>query len=424
MAAATAETQDGNPPGHITGTIPQHLPRYTTIATFPPGAFLENLAVRGDGSILASDMLSGSIWYINPHADDGDTQATVELVHKFELEDPPTEEPSTGNTVEEDGEESHGSYASTPAAEAIVESPTHPDVFYLFSGVHGKKGTWWVYELDMRSFVPSSNRPKTTTTDDLSHQVKVRRLAPVPSVTWLNGGTAIPHPSQPLILMAESYQGSLYSYNVKTRNVDLWLQHTLLEKMTTRPPWPGVNGVKYHHDRMDGWVYFTNSDRAILGRVRVNHQGDAPTAARDGKSGQVVIESLVSGCCGDDLCLDGDGNVYVATNPMNSVLKFPQLAAPSAVPGGGRQNAQPERQVILGLLLLHSRPQFSAGEASSSPPKPDSGFEVDQDTTGPTAVAFGTTASDKKDLYVVTNGGIINPLDGIVREARVLRVHL
>ncbi|OQU98633.1 hypothetical protein CLAIMM_04386 [Cladophialophora immunda] len=412
--ASSITTEDNNPPVHITGTLPEKPAGYTTIATFRPGSFLENLAVRRDGSILASDMLSGSIWYINPHAADGDTQGTVELVHKFELEDAQAEEPLAGDVAEEGEGESHGSYAPTPAAEAIVESPTEPDLFYLFSGIHGKKGTWWVYELDMRPFIPAPKRAEGATTgEEVPHQAQVRRLAPVPTVTWLNGGTTLPHPSEPLILMAESYQGRLYSYNIKTGSVDVWLEHALLGKMTTRPPWPGVNGIKYHHDGRDGWVYFTNSDRAVLGRARVSHQGDRPVAARTPEGEKLQIDILASGCGGDDLCLDGDGSIYVATNPMDTVLKFPQLASSTTA------GDQPERQVILGLR----RPQLSPKE-DTSVLNPDSGFKIDPDTTGPTAVAFGTTASDKEDLYVVTNGGIINPLDGVVREARVLRVHL
>ncbi|EXJ69671.1 uncharacterized protein A1O5_06742 [Cladophialophora psammophila CBS 110553] len=412
--ASSTNTEVANPPIHVPGTLPERPPRYTTIATFPPGSFLENLAVRRDGSILASDMLRGSIWYIDPHAEDGNTQKTVELVHKFEGEGTLTEESFNGDAGKAEAEveagegDSHGFYASTPTAEAIVESPIEPDLFYLFSGIHGKKGTWWVYELDMRSFVPA---PEPT-------QVKVRRLAPVPTVTWLNGGTAIPHPTVPLILMAESYQGRLYSYNIKTGTVGVWLEHPLLGKMTTRPPWPGVNGVQYYHDSKDGWVYFTNSDRAILGRVRVDQQGDVPVATRDPDTEKIEIQSLVGGCGGDDLCLDGEGNIYVATNPMNTVLKFPQLATPLDAAAPGQEDAQPERQIVLGLRRTRS----SAEEASI--PKPDSHFEIDPDTTGPTAVAFGTTASDERDLYVVTNGGIINPLGGVVRDARVLRVHL
>ncbi|OAL36479.1 hypothetical protein AYO20_04095 [Fonsecaea nubica] len=426
---STADPEDNSLPVHITGSLPQHPPTYSTIATFPPGSFLENLAVRRDGSILVSDMLSGNIWYINPHPEDGNTRGTVELVHNFELEDAQVEKSLTIDGADEQGggSEGHGSYASTPAAEAIIESPFTPDLFYLFSGVHGKKGTWWVYELDVRSFLPSTNPTKTSITGQVDGKVKIRRLAPVPAATWLNGGTAVPHRSEPLILMAESYQGRVYSYNIVSGRVDIWLEHGLLGKITTRPPWPGVNGVKYHHDGTDGWIYFTNSDRAILGRVKVDYQGVTPVAARNSEA-QIDIEILASGCCGDDLCIDGDGNIYVATNPMNTVLKFPLLAATPRAGSGGKADAQTERQVILGLY----RPQLSTEEASASRPKPvvnsysesDLELEVDRATTGPTAVSFGTRASDEKDLYVVTNGGIINPVDGVVREARLLRIHL
>ncbi|KAH0828391.1 hypothetical protein FOPE_01585 [Fonsecaea pedrosoi] len=422
--SSTADPEGNSLPVHITGSLPKRPPTYSTIATFPPGSFLENLAVRRDGSILVSDMLSGSIWYIDPHAEDGTTQGTVELVHKFAPEDAQVEESLAvdGPDEQEEGEgEGRGSYASTPAAEAIVESPVTPDLFYLFSGVHGKNGTWWVYELDMRSFLPYASPAKTSATREVATRVKVKRLAPVPAATWLNGGTAVPHHSGPLILMAESYQGRLYSYNIVRGNVDIWLEHALLGKMTTRPPWPGVNGVKYHHDGRDSWIYFTNSDRAILGRVKVDHQGVTPVAARNSEA-QIDIEILASGCGGDDLCIDGEGNIYVATNPMNTVLKFPLLATTPSAASGGKANAQTERQVILGLY----RPQLSTEEASASRPQPDSDLEVEVDraTTGPTAVAFAATTSDAKGLYVVTNGGIINPVDGVVREARLLRVRL
>lgn len=46
-------------PVHIDGT-PSQLP-YTTVATFPTGTFLENIAVRSNGHLLVSDMVSGTI---------------------------------------------------------------------------------------------------------------------------------------------------------------------------------------------------------------------------------------------------------------------------------------------------------------------------------------------------------------------------
>jgi hypothetical protein len=51
-------------PIHVDGT-PFQLP-YTTIATFPMGTFLENIAIRSNGHLLVSDMLGGTIYHLGP----------------------------------------------------------------------------------------------------------------------------------------------------------------------------------------------------------------------------------------------------------------------------------------------------------------------------------------------------------------------
>jgi hypothetical protein len=432
MASYNPDHDEAMPPLHQIGTLLASPPEYTTIATFPAGSFLENLAVRHDGSVLVSDMLTGSIWYVDP-GKEREAQNTVELVHKFELEVPSQSGWEARDAASNDEEGGHGSYASTPAAEAIVRGPvangtseTFSDVFYVTSGIHGKQGTWWIYEVDMRPFRPKAQSldraSDTAIPGTVTGKAKVTRLAPIPTATWLNGGTSIAHPRNPLILMAESYQGRIYSYNIATQKVDIWLDHDLLAKITTRPPWPGLNGLQEH----DGWVYFTNSDRAILGRVEVRDSGNHENGPAPGK-----IEVLATGCGGDDLCFDRQGNIYVATNPANTVLRFPGIGA-RVLPGELRQATgagiepfgktrrydhrykqeayavvpEPEREVILGLV-------HASGSGLPS---------FDPETTGPTAVSLADSIGGGGDLYVVTNGGLINPLDGVVREAKLLRI--
>ncbi len=102
---------------------------------------------------------------------------------RFEVESD-TENMEGGSSLK--GADATGLYSQTqPAAEAIIESPTEEDVFYVASGMHGKAGTWHIYSVDMRRSPP-----------------KVSRLAPIPPAAWLNGGTSVPHPTNPLILMA------------------------------------------------------------------------------------------------------------------------------------------------------------------------------------------------------------------------------
>src|SRR6516225_8499401 len=40
--------------------------KLTTVAVFPENSFLENLAVRADGSILVTEILQRQLWYVPP----------------------------------------------------------------------------------------------------------------------------------------------------------------------------------------------------------------------------------------------------------------------------------------------------------------------------------------------------------------------
>ena len=120
MASFNPDHDDEVPPLHQIGTLLSDPPVYTTVATFPPGAFLENLVVRRDGTILVSDMLSGSIWYVDPRKF-GETQETVELVHKFELDDSGSANHGIETVGGDADGEGHGPYSSTPPRGPLSE---------------------------------------------------------------------------------------------------------------------------------------------------------------------------------------------------------------------------------------------------------------------------------------------------------------
>jgi len=56
--------------------------KMTTVATFPEHFFLENLAVRADGSILVTVLNHKQLWHVP--APDGELPATPVLVHTFD----------------------------------------------------------------------------------------------------------------------------------------------------------------------------------------------------------------------------------------------------------------------------------------------------------------------------------------------------
>jgi hypothetical protein len=318
----------------------------TTIATFPIGTFLENIAVRSNGTILVSSMISGEIFYLDPNA--ANPQSTILALHSFN----PSSEPQAPS------EES--AYGTNNVAEALVEDPNTPDMFYTFSGIHGQAGTWSVYRLDLRTFDPSSN-PK----------IAVQKVADVPHVLWLNGGTMLP---AGILLMAESSLGQLVAYNLSTSTVSIWIEDPLLGKVTTRPPWPAVNGVQFFRDS----VYATVSDRGIVLKMDVDSTG-----AYIQNSLSIVAEDLT----GDDLAFDEEGNAYIATNPAQSVMRLAGI-------GVGKEKG--EKATVLG------------GEGVA-------------ETAGPTAVAFGRVEGDRKSIYVTTTGGIVKAVGEGPGIAKVVR---
>lgn len=64
---------------NLDGT-PSLLP-YKIIAHFSAGSFLENIAIRSDGTILVSNMISGQVIYID--ARDKNPQSTIQVIHNF-----------------------------------------------------------------------------------------------------------------------------------------------------------------------------------------------------------------------------------------------------------------------------------------------------------------------------------------------------
>lgn len=95
--------------------------RLTTVAVFPQYYFLENLAVRGDGSILVTAALQKELWCL-PSADAADPAGPV-LLHTFDQ-----------------------------LAAGIVE--TEPDVFYISTSDSYTTHESFLHRLDLRHWSP------------------------------------------------------------------------------------------------------------------------------------------------------------------------------------------------------------------------------------------------------------------------------
>jgi hypothetical protein len=168
-------------------------------------------------------------------------------------------------------------------------------------------------------------------------------------------------------LLADSARGLIWQVDAARGSAEPWLEHTLLTRRAAGSQNPGVNGLKIFGDTL----FLTNSDRALIARVKLTAD-DRPDGAP-----QVFVDDLLC----DDLAFSEAGDLYLATHPLNSVVRIsPQ--GDIAVLGDARQ----------GL-------------------------------TGATAVAFGRGASSGW-LYAVTTGGVFAPPLGGPVPAEVVRLRI
>ncbi|TGO77274.1 hypothetical protein BELL_0115g00160 [Botrytis elliptica] len=134
-------------------------------------------------------------------------------------------------------------------------------------------------------------------------------------------------------------------------------------KVTTHPPWPALNGPEY----FTGQIFGTVIDRGTLVKMQVDETGEY-------KSGS--LELVVNQFIGDDFAFYCERSAYVATDPAHTVSKFVQIAT---------EPQKGERLKILGGLDK-------------------------KETAGRTVSALGRGENDSDCIYVVTCGGVVNPI--------------
>jgi sugar lactone lactonase YvrE len=293
----------------------------TTIQAFPVNTFIENIAVRRTGQLLLTVHNKGELIQLDPNS-----EAAPSLVHVF------------------------------PAGVlGIVE--VQDDIFYISCGTIGEKGSWAVYKVDMSAFVA----------DEPGKAAQISKHVDVPDALFLNGSALLDY-SSGTILLADSILGAIYSVDVHSATIKLWLQHEALGKVTDNPIMPGVNGIKFHN----GYLYLSNSDARKFLRASVTSTGDATGVV------EVVEENLNV----DDFCFDSEGSAYLATHIFQSLVKLRSNGLRTRLAGG------PEDTIVAGT----------------------------------TAAAFGRTFQDRTVLYVTTTGGMSNPIAGKVEPGRVLKL--
>ncbi|CAF9925623.1 MAG: hypothetical protein HETSPECPRED_005874 [Heterodermia speciosa] len=236
----------------------------TQLYQFPNGTFVENLAVRPDGSILLSFITSPDLYLLHPSS----PNPTPHLLHRF-----------------------------TNATSTLGITETSPDTFILAvttiltaaQGLPGSSSLWRI------SFpFPKSTSPEITL------------AARIPAVVTPNGLVTL---NRRKILLADSAQGLVFAVDLETgvSTVAIGAEEPLFANRG-RPI--SVNGLKIRGSRL----YFTNTALNLLGRVEI----DRSTGAARGLA-EEVVEALPPGKGYGDLALGGGGVAYVTNAAGNFV---------------------------------------------------------------------------------------------------------
>lgn len=210
------------------------------IHQFPVGTWIENLAVRKNGGILATALSSPQLFQV-----DHDAVKPIELVHTF-----PNATGCTGITL------------------------LGRDVFYVVAGnlsLHTLKpvpGSWSVYRVDVRYHNPHFTDPKPA---------RVSWVANFPDAIYLNRITLLSRVHR-TFLVSDSVAGVAYRLEGKTGKVFKVIEDPLMKSGGSSTSNTGINGLKIRKNRAKhntNELYFTNSHRKILARVIINKDGSS-----------------------------------------------------------------------------------------------------------------------------------------------------
>ena len=239
----------------------------STVASFPKGYFLENLAVRADNSILVTSIKTHELLYVSP-ARPGEQ---VEPLLLFTFDKPPM---------------------------SMVEP--EPDVFYLCASDGYVTHASTLYRIDLRDWKPG-------------REIHPELVLTFPSqVRALNGSCLV---GSRTILIADCFASMIWRVDLsedgRSASASIWLKHysMLYHPGELKPEQPGVNGLRFA--KKTSYVYYTSTVLKLFMRVRVDRQTLAPLGIPEYLGGDKMM---------DDFLLDEDAGVaYVTTHRENTI---------------------------------------------------------------------------------------------------------
>ncbi|WP_134730837.1 hypothetical protein [Amycolatopsis nivea] len=246
----------------------------TPVAYFPEKYFLENLAVRADGSVLITAVLQKQLWIV-PSTPPGSTVEPV-LVHAFDH-----------------------------LITGVVE--VEPDVFIVSVTDGYATHESHLVRIDLSGWAPGEPvAPEIVFTFD----DRVRAL----------NGSCLLGPG--VLAVADCFDpGRIWRVDLgegaRSASARVWLEHDTMaddpDSEIAPPPQPGVNGVRY--SARTGYLYYTSTAQKVFMRVPVD------PGTLDPAGGAEFVAAIDNA---DDFCVDEDaGFAYVTRHRANTLDRVP-----------------------------------------------------------------------------------------------------
>jgi hypothetical protein len=246
------DTKDNPSPSNLTIKV---------VHEFPIGTWIENMALRPSGSVLAIDFSAPNIYEVPI---DGNSESR--LVHTF---------------------------TNASGVSGIAES--FPDTFFVVTGN---------FSFSKFSPIPATYSVHRLDFDNCTDQPNVRFVGAIPTLIQPNGILSVP--KTPYLLIADSIAGKVYRYNTETLDMAVYFDHPLLKPAGTGIQ-GGVNGLKFSR----GYFYFSNSNQEIVARVRVFGREYTPVGGPEVVASQTLVDDFIVN--------DYNGDIYLAENGLSEL---------------------------------------------------------------------------------------------------------
>ncbi|TVY17006.1 hypothetical protein LARI1_G004857 [Lachnellula arida] len=255
----------------LSHAIPLHTPNRaaptitltpTSVASFPKGTWLENLAIRqSDGNALVTILSAPEVYLISTNNEFAPIKVAT--------------------------------FPNALGCLGIVE--LRHDIFYVVVGNWSAStglstlGSYSVWEIDMR---------------DPERSPKTRKIADLPESGFLNGMTIL-DPVLGVLLVSDSYYEAVWSVDVYTGEVAVAVNDTTMATVPGASPALGINGVHL----LDEDLYYSNTNKATFNKISVDvHTGKATGPA------EILLQSTTGEIFPDDFTIDTHGNVWLASD--------------------------------------------------------------------------------------------------------------